>query len=149
MIGEAIAFALGASGRTLRARNLGSLVNASPDAAACAAAAEVVVCFDIVPWEAAAAGAEGEAGASPGGSGSSGDGGTQGQLSVRRRVSRAGRSDFALRRCGRCWAADGGAGGGSGEAAPVPWSPASAEAVREALAPFGVQTEAIERLFVT
>eukprot|EP00887_Chlorella_sp_A99_P004313 scaffold15.g4313.t1 len=145
VLGEALAFALGGNARMLRAGSLAGLVHDSAAAPVRAAAAEVVVRFDIV---AAAEGGEGEGVranpvAAP--SGSEGDsrgaplGEHLGTLSVRRRVTRVGRSELALQRMGRTGLSGGATSRGG-------WRPATAEDVRAALAPFGIQTDAIDRL---
>ena len=74
VVGEAIAFALGANTRTLRARTLGALVNNG--ASGGAAATEVMLVLDV---------ARSDGGAEPS------------QLLVRRRVTVGGRSDLAVR----------------------------------------------------
>ena len=135
MLGEALAFALGGNAKMLRAKALGSLVNNSAAVSSRVPAAEVVIHFEVVtaPAPANQGGtlATSSDGAAPN------PGCSVGQLSIRRRVTRSGRSEFGVWR------------------APVPaassaaWRPATTETVRAALAPFGIQTEAIDRLVVT
>ena len=105
--GEAIAFALGGNARMLRNSNLGSLVCTTPGLPP--KAAEVTMHFEV-----------GETGRSAGTPAAH-------RLLIRRRVSRAGRSELAVR-----W----------GER---PWQATTPAALRDLLAPLGVQTEAVDR----
>ncbi|PRW44928.1 nuclear condensin complex subunit isoform A [Chlorella sorokiniana] len=156
VVGEAIAFALGGNARMMRARNLGALVTNL--------------------------GGGGSGGGSDGCSGgsNSNDGGASGKVAagvpmqpagrllVRRRVTRAGRSDLAIQRIPAPTSSSGGsrdgsaeapsvgeaAGGGSGggggsRASAGQWQAVTPASLHDLLAPFGIQTEAVDRFVVT
>lgn len=168
----------------MRARNLGALVNhaagpvkeagrnagAAGQAAAAAAGAEVVLHFTIMTLlqhaeeecsRYCSANGTGAADSRP--TAAEAVSGTvaaaekvTGRLLVRRRVSRAGRSDFAVVQLppqsggaseedsGSAKESDGKAHDGSSEHAGS-WRAVTPAALRDLLAPFGLQTEAVDR----
>ncbi|KAI3436873.1 hypothetical protein D9Q98_006283 [Chlorella vulgaris] len=156
VVGEAIAFALGGNARMMRARSLAALVNASPGISA----AVVTLHLDILPQQSTSPGPT-----MPSDSGTEGSAvlntatplppaatAPVGRLLIRRRVNRAGRSDFAVLES----AADGARGaeaagsGDDGQAAAGQlacgeWQAVGPEALRGLLAPLGIQAEAVDR----
>jgi hypothetical protein len=154
--GEAIAFALGGNARMMRARSLAALVNASPGISA----AVVTLHLDILPQQSTSPGPT-----MPSDSGTEGSAvlhtatplppaatAPVGRLLIRRRVNRAGRSDFAVLQS----AADGARGveaagkgddgqAGAGQLACGEWQAVGPEALRGLLAPLGIQAEAVDR----
>ena len=173
--GEAIAFALGGNARMMRARNLGSLDNTAPPAASAAAgevepaappaaAAEVILHFDVLAPQGQPTN-DGSSGSSSGANGANGGlssaapaaAAAEGRLPaarllIRRRVTRAGRSDFAVQQLPAAAAAVSEAGdapsgtlSGSGSNAGGQWQSATPAGLHTLLAPFGIQTEAIDR----
>lgn len=154
----------------LRAQNLGGLVNHTPPApttsggggsggrAATVTTAEVVLHFDVMhglpplvrPQQLPNATGAGSASLQPkvraGETG--GGGGTHaaepavvGRLLVRRRVTRTGRSDWAVQQLPAETVQEGQQSGGCS----APWKGTTPAALRELLAPFGIQTEAVDR----
>ena len=130
-----------------------------------AAQAEVVLHFNLLQQQQpGAAGCADGGGGSPGGSVSgtarhpppsaptppatAAEPALVGRLLVRRRVTRAGRSDFAVRQlppptaCDARSTGSGDAGGGDGR---PPWRSVTPAGLRELLAQHGIQTEAVDR----
>ncbi|GAB4817139.1 hypothetical protein N2152v2_004185 [Parachlorella kessleri] len=161
VLGEALAFALGGNSKMLRAKNLGSLVN--NDLAGRGhhqVAAQVTVHFSICGTV-----SDQQEMAKPADEqqqqqqlASQRPAPVQGgYLGVRRRVTRSGRSDFLIcrsdkvpetladQRCNATAAAEAGTTTGVGDR----WTPVSPEVLRQQLAEFGIQTQAIDRMVVT
>lgn len=178
MQGEAIAFALGGNSRMMRARNLGALVNHATEstntagsdmgaAQAAAAGAEVVLHFNILAPGQPPGQDPCSAGSASGSMNNNAEARVQsdssvpaeevaGRLLIRRRVSRAGRSDLAVLQLPPQPAGPAANAGGSGEEGNGKagdggnrpsggWRAVTPAALGDLLAPFGLQTEAVDR----
>ena len=124
----------------MRARNLGALAGHTPAQASgsttvtAPTAAEVVLHFEVVPLLQQASGLGASSGAGEGAAAASDA--KPARLLVRRRVTRGGRTESAVCRLPP---------GHGGVAAGAQWQGVAPPALRELLAPWGIQTEAVDR----
>ena len=127
----------------MRARSLASLVNATPGLPSPPHGAEVTLHFDVARQPPTAGGGGGSAAAAAA-EGAAAAPLPAGRLLVRRRVSRTGRSDCAVRWLAPAAAAPE-AAGEAGLQQGQAWQATTPAGLRELLAPLGIQTEAVDR----